>query len=74
MNPPVQPALPTWVAPFCCITPFCALIVLSISTLYGTSINTPGLICVVLLCGKITGWVLNVPARFPPQGRLENSK
>lgn len=74
MNPSVQPPLPTWVAPFCCTAPFCALIALSISAPFGTSVSTPCLVCLVLLCGRITGWVLNVPARFPLPTRVGNGK
>ena len=74
MKPPSRPALPIWVAPFCCTAPFCALIVFSMSALFGASVSTPGMICLVLLCGRITGWVLNVPPRFPPQTRIGNSK
>jgi len=74
MNPPIEPALPMWVAPFCCVSPFCTLIIFSISALCGASTSTPGLVCLVLLCGRIAGWVLNVPQRFPLQARIENSK
>lgn len=74
MNPPIQTVLPSWVAPFCCTAPFCALIVFSISVLCGASVSTPVLVCLVLLCGRITGWVLNAPPRFPLQARIENSK
>lgn len=68
------PNLPNWVAPFCCAAPFCALIVFACSALCGVSTSTPGLICLVLLCGKITGWVLNVRpgVQLPP--RIESRK
>jgi hypothetical protein len=55
-----SPNLPRWVAPFCCVTPFCALIGFSISAVCGTPVNPPSLICLVLLCGRITSRVLSV--------------
>ena len=55
-----SPNLPSWVAPFCCVTPFCALIGFSISAVCGTPVNPPSLICLVLLCGRITSRVLSV--------------
>jgi hypothetical protein len=54
-----SPKLPKWVAPFCCIAPYCALIGLSFSAAWGANVGTPALIALVLLCGKTTGWVLN---------------
>lgn len=71
MNPPT---LPQWVAPFCCTAPFCALIGLSISGAFGASVSTPALVSLVLLCGKITSWVLNIPPGLPRIARIENSK
>ena len=56
-----SPTLPKWVAPFCCVAPFCALVGFSISAACGTSVSAPALIALVLLCGKTTGWVLNIP-------------
>lgn len=57
------PNLPNWVAPFCCAMPFCALLAISVSLAFGASVSTIGLICLTVLCSKITGWVLNVPTR-----------
>ena len=65
--------LPYWVAPFCCATPFCALLAFSVSPAFGATISTPGLICLILLCGRITGWVLNRPNRLL-LNRIENRK
>ena len=68
------PNLPGWVAPFCCVMPYCALLVFSVSAAFGASLSTPGLVCLTLLCGRITGWVLNVPPRFPALNRIEHGK
>jgi len=74
MIPPLRTTLPSWLAPFCCVIPFCALIALSMSALCGAPMSTPGLICLVLLCGKITGWVLNVQPQLPKQGQVDSGR
>ena len=66
------PILPNWVAPFCCVMPFCALLGFSVSGAFGASVSNPGLICLVVLCGKITGWVLNEPRTFVPPLDIED--
>jgi len=63
-----SPTLPKWVSPFC------ALIGFSISAACGANLSTPAVISLVLLCGKITGWVLNMSPRFPLATRIENGK
>jgi len=67
------PNLPSWVAPFCCAMPFCALLVFSVSAAFGETVSTPGLVCLILLCGKITGWVLYGPP-CSTQYRIEHGK
>jgi hypothetical protein len=73
MNPPIHSQLPSWVAPFCCVAPFFALIGFAIAGICGAAVGSPGLICLILLCGKTTGWVLQVPTTHPAklQSRIE---
>lgn len=71
MNPPT---LPKWVAPFCCSAPFFALIGLSIAAAFGASVSASAFVSLVLLCGKITGWVLNVRPGLPRIARIEHGK
>jgi hypothetical protein len=55
------PRLPVWVASFCCVTPFVALIAFAATASSGATVGTPALICLVILCGKIVGKLLNDP-------------
>jgi len=72
MNPPIHSELPSWVAPLCCVTPFCALVGFAIADICGAAVGSPGLICLVVLCGRITAWVLQVPSPRPPlENRIE---
>lgn len=59
------PAMPAWVAPFCCATPFVALIGFAITTGFGATIGTPVLICLVGLCYKIVSSLLDDPHELP---------
>ena len=68
------PILPNWLAPFCCAMPFLALVGFSISSAVGATVSAPALICLTLLCGKITGWVLNVPSGFAASTRIEDNE
>lgn len=60
MSSPIR-KLPTWVASFCCVVPFCALIIFAIAGIVGVQIGNSSLIALLLLCCKTTAWVLNVP-------------
>ncbi len=70
---PIHPQLPSWVAPFCCAAPFCALIGFAVAGICGTTIGSAGLIALVVLCGKTTASVLDVPStpRAPLHRRIE---
>ena len=50
--------LPDWVAPFCCVTPFLALMLFAAAALFGYSVGTFAILSLVGLCGKTTHWVL----------------
>jgi hypothetical protein len=68
------PKLPVWVPTFCCIVPHCALLGLSLAAFSGASVSTPAMFCLVLLCGKITGWTLSVNQHISPQQTIERGK
>lgn len=59
MRPPGCYAVPTWVASFCCVTPFCALMLLSVASLFDTVGASSPVLALILLCGKTTHWVLH---------------
>lgn len=71
MNTPAPSSLPCWIAPFCCVAPYCALIGFSLSGLLGGQVSTPGLISLVFLCGKVTEWVLRNPVKASSVVRIE---
>ena len=49
----------SWVVSFCCISPFCALLLFSIAATRGLDIGATGTVGVVLLCAKTTHWLLH---------------
>ncbi len=68
------PRIPTWVAPFCCVTPFVALIGFSVTTGFGAAVGTPALICLIVLCGRIISTLLNDPKIEQEFPKIENRK
>ena len=51
MNPPIHSQLPSWLAPFCCATPFCALVVFAVGSVFGAIVGTG----IVPLFGSLIG-------------------
>jgi len=51
--------LPLWLSILCCVAPLFALCCLAIAAVAGRSVNSAAMIAVVILCNKITSFLLN---------------
>lgn len=61
MLPSCRPRLPKWLPPLCCLAPHCALVSVAAASISGTPINYVVWVPLVVLCHRITAWVLRVP-------------
>ena len=61
MTSPRNVKLADWVPAFCCVCPYCVLILLATAPVFGASIGWPAFFGLVCLCGKTTHWVLMTP-------------
>ena len=67
MTSPHDLKLADWVPSFCCISPFCAMLLLAIAAICGASIGSAVMVGLICLCGKTTHWVLMLPTIVPQE-------
>ncbi len=60
MKTPPKKKLPAWVLNFCLISPFCALLMLSLALAFGVTISTPALGGLVFSCHKTSQMILKL--------------
>lgn len=68
MTPPQPSKLAHWIPDFCCVAPFCTLLLLSIAAICGATIGSTVMFGLICLCGKTTHWVLMPPANVRQDG------
>lgn len=52
MTSPHQPRLASWVPIFCCVSPYCALLLITLAAVFGVQVGTAVVAGLVYLCHR----------------------